>query len=125
MISDTNILKGFFEMLTNLKMLHWATSSLSVHTATDSLHSSMSNKIDKFIEVLQGSKHARLSIKSGTNIKLQSFSEADSNQTLIELLTYYQKWINKSLTTKNQALKNIVDEMLADVNKTIFLASLN
>lgn len=106
-----------------IKIYHWNTQSYARHKATDKLLKSLTELIDKFVEVLQGSRKERISINS--QINLQTYADAEIN-TLLDAFTY---WLNNKLDNflkpNETDLRNIRDEMLALVNQTKYLFTLN
>ena len=78
--------------------------------------------MDKFVEVIQGSRDERISINS--QIKLKTYSDTEIN-TLLDAFTY---WLNHKLDQflkpSETDLRNIRDEMLAVVNQTKYLFTL-
>lgn len=105
-----------------IKIYHWNTHIYARHKATDKLLKSLTELVDKFVEVLQGSRNERISINS--QIKLQTYSDTEIN-TLLDAFTY---WLNHKLDQflkpNETDLRNIRDEMLALVNQTKYLFTL-
>ncbi len=66
------IVSVFLTYKNNIKIYHWQTKSYSRHKASDELEGSLSDKIDKFIETLQGSRNTRLSVNTDIVIKNQT-----------------------------------------------------
>ena len=104
-----------------IKIYHWQTKSYSRHKATDSLVDNLSSKLDKFVEVMQGSRMKRIVI-SKTN-KFVFENETDNNA--VKLLTEFRNWLEnilpKYLEKSDTELLNIRDDILADVNQTLYL----
>lgn len=108
-----------------VKFYHWSTKSYSRHKASDDFVSNLSSKMDKFIEVMQGSENKHLILTK--NSKIEYAIENDSS--IINLLNVFKTWLINELPTylnkKQTDLLNIRDEILADVNQTLYLFSLN
>jgi len=106
-----------------LKIYHWQTKSYSRHIASDSLVDNISEKMDTFIEVIQGSRGKRLSIPNNRQ-NLKNFTDAN----IIRLLKDFREWliigIIQYLNDTDTELLNIRDEILADVNKCLYLFTL-
>ena len=104
-----------------IKIYHWQTKSYSRHKATDSLVDNLSSKLDKFVEVMKGSRMKRIVI-SKTN-KFVFENETDNNA--VKLLTEFRNWLEnilpKYLEKSDTELLNIRDDILADVNQTLYL----
>lgn len=109
-----------------VKFYHWTTKSYSRHKATDQFVSNLSSKMDNFIEVMQGSENKRLTLPKSSS-KIEYKIESDSS--IIELLNEFKLWLVNDLPTylnkKQTDLFNIRDEILADVNQTMYLFSLS
>ena len=131
-IKYSNVLLTFLTILNQVKLYHWQTVSYPRHKATDDLHTSLSELIDKFIEVL----HGRLSTYE--NPKFRILLEENKNSIIInniidsngcELLKNIRKYLEsaelKIAMGNCTDLINIRDEMLSEVNKSIYLFSLN
>lgn len=106
-----------------LKIYHWQTKSYSRHIASDSLVDDISNKMDKFIEVMQGNRGKRLSLP---NNKYFLKNQTDSNIT--KVLKDFKDWLILELPCfldkTDTDLINIRDDMLVDINKGLYLFTL-
>ena len=114
------IAQSFLGFQTSLKIYHWQTKSYARHKATDELFTSLNEKIDRFMETLQGSLGARISIADGSTIKLRNFTDT-SIERLLEDFTEWLLQFDTILKNNQTDLKNIRDDILADVNKTLYL----
>jgi len=114
----------FLSFRDQLKIYHWQTSVYARHVAADKLFDSLQDQIDRFMEVLQGSRNARIQLtaKSG-NVKYSNQNDEDANSILLS----FKKWLLNSLPNmlkdSDTDLINIRDEMVASVNNTIYLYS--
>jgi len=118
----------FLEMLMMVKLYHWKTTSYSTHKATDELYSSLNEHIDTFIEVLLGKSDVRTNLMSHKTIKLMDLNSVDSLKREILAFKSYLVNLDKSTALKsmsNSDLFNIRDEILADLNKFLYLLTLN
>jgi DNA-binding ferritin-like protein len=118
----------FLEMLMMLKLFHWKTHSYATHNATDKLYSSLNEHVDTFIEVLLGKSGSRIDL---TKTRTISLYDLDSQEKLKEKINYFKNYLvnldnNKILTTKmsNSDLFGIRDDILADLNKFLYLLTL-
>lgn len=119
-----SIVQMLLQFQLSVKILHWQTTSYSTHIATDTLYKNLSANIDKFVEVMQG-KNGRVKFEKNSDILLLNFDKKDG----LNLLKFIRKWLEtelpKSLDKHDSDLFNIRDEMLSDINQTIYLFSLN
>ena len=116
------IILFFFELQMNLKMYHWTTDSYSNHKATNKLLDKLSDLIDSFIEKYMGA-YSRPVMKSGSSISIQNMTKTK----YVKLLKTAQEYLRgdlEKIISKNSELLNIRDEMLAEVNKTLYLFTL-
>lgn len=106
----------------NIKVYHWQTYSYARHKASDRLASFLTDKIDEFMEVLQGSENTHVYFNG------QSFSfDNHTDESIITLMNSFRLWLinlNNYLTVTSTDLLNIRDEILAKVNQTMYLFSL-
>lgn len=112
------IVAFFFTLQLNMKMYHWNTTSYARHKASDEFGGNLSSLIDKFVEVFIG----RYKIKPNiSEIKIIKHYITDEGSE--ELLQQSIK-ILENLTLKDTELLNIRDEMLAEINQTLYLYQL-
>ena len=104
----------------HLKFYHWTTKIYARHSASDKLVSSLTDKIDRFIEVMQGTENKRIVIP---NTKITFENHTDT--TIIKYLKTFREWLiyelPKHINETSTDLINIRDEILADVNNTLYL----
>ena len=110
---------------TNVKLYHWKTSSYDKHKITDELYNTLSNEIDSFVEVYQGQMKVREKLKYNQpeNCILGNVEEKDFVNYLSKCLEKIEK-IKKNNSDKTQIV-NILDNMVASINKAMYLMSLN
>jgi DNA-binding ferritin-like protein len=118
----------FLEMLLMVKLFHWKTHSYATHKATDDLYSSLNDNIDSFIEVLLGKTGSRIDLMSNKTISLYDLDSQEKLKAKIDTFKSYLVDLNnnKVLTTtmSNSDLFNIRDEILANLNKFLYLLTL-
>ena len=110
-----------------MKVYHWQTNNYARHKASDTFVDNLSEKMDKFIEVMQGSENKRLIIKRNKQYNFENISDQNINKILnefrdwlvVDLLNYLDK--KKS----NADLITIRDEILSDVDQTLYLFTLS
>ena len=112
---------------TQMKLYHWQTTQYSRHKASDYFLEKFSQKMDKFVESLQGSGDGgrvyleeKKNLIALTNLPLPEHAE--------EYLKLYREWIQHELSQaiqSNSALLNLRDEMLMIIDKTLYLFSLD
>jgi hypothetical protein len=103
------------------KLYHWNTTSFARHKATDGFGSNLLDLIDKFVEVFIG----KYKIKPQVN-KINLNSDYLTDTGIIKLFDQTRKYL-ENMTNKipYSDLLNIRDELLAEVNKMLYLFTLN
>ena len=103
-----------------LKFYHWSTKIYARHNASDKFVSNLTDKIDKFIEVMQGTEGKRIVIPQ---IKITFENHTDAS--IVKYLKNFREWLTnelpKHINNTSTDLLNIRDDILADVNNTLYL----
>jgi hypothetical protein len=127
------ILVTLVTITTQIKLYHWQTLSHPRHVASGDLYSVLDDLVDKFIEAL----HGRLIIESGNSntrillsermnkITLKNYNDAEAVKLIKYVKTYLESDELNAVIGKSTDLLNIRDEMLAAINKSGYLFSLN
>ena len=114
----------FFSMREQIKLYHWQTHIFARHKATDDLLDSLDKVIDEYVEVYMG-KYGRPKLTTKTNtFKLQNMNEKMATRFIKECISYIQGPLVKKLEESDTELLNLRDEMLADLNKVMYLFTL-
>jgi hypothetical protein len=115
------VLQKLFEIRDQVHYIHLQTTSFAEHKALNEFYDGILDLADSFIETYQG-KYGRVKGKLTTSI--ESDMEGMDYIKLIRPLFAKDGLIRKSFSPDETHLTNIVDEMLALVDKTIYLLSL-
>jgi len=124
MTDEQTILQYFVSLLSQIKLYHWATSSYAKHKALDELHDDLSSKVDLFIEAYIG-RFKKQPLKTFT---IETKGSTDTSSTKIEryLETERTKMVELSKTFKSvPELVNIIEDMMALIDKTLYLCNLS
>jgi len=120
-----SIIQVFFHMMLNLKLYHWDTTKYARHVASDNLHGNLSTLIDQFIEVYIG-RYKRPAFKTSFNIQVYPYKDDDIESVLHDYINFLKnelpKYLKKDGTDTD--LLNIRDEILSELNKTLYLFTL-
>ena len=125
---EQQIVLKFINMLNTVKLYHWKTRSYATHKATDGLYDSLNDHIDKFVEVLLGKSGNRVNLTGTRSIQLNDFSSLDQLKREINDYKSYLVSLDNNpelKTMTNSDLYNIRDEILADLNKFLYLLTFN
>lgn len=118
-----NLLEFFLTLQSQLKIWHWNTESFAEHKAFEDTYDTLSGLIDNYVEVHSG-KNGR--VKPEKNTFTFECGDYNSNvqkvvDAFIEGLASMKKDLNEK---KDSDLNNILDEMIAAVNKLKYLLTL-
>jgi DNA-binding ferritin-like protein len=119
--SGGDIVTHMLTIRNQVKLYHWQTGSFARHKATDDLTASLDEKIDQFVEVYMG-KYGRPKV-SGT-IKLHNFSDTAAKSFVAKETKYLTVELPKKVKSSDTDLLNIRDEILGDLNKVLYLFTL-
>ena len=105
----------------NIKLYHWATTSYARHKASDKFIVLLDTQIDKFIELLQGSRSERIEV-----LDYKYSITSINNNNVIEYLQDFKNWLLEAdFLNKNEVdLYNLRDEMVGNINITLYLFTL-
>ena len=108
-----------------VKIYHWQTMSFPRHKATDELVGKLDENIDKFTEVYMG-KYGRPKFGGRTGmIKIRNFHDKEAPALLKSAIDWLTHKLPKHLKNTDTDLLNIRDEIIADLNQTLYLFTLN
>lgn len=118
LINET--VKFFFSLQLNMKIYHWNTTSFARHKASDEFGGKLSSLVDRFVEVFVGRYKVKPSL---SNIKIDSeFLTDDGSEKLLIKSRDYLEFLSKVI--KDTDLLTIRDELLSEVNQTLYLYQL-
>jgi hypothetical protein len=114
------LIEFFFKLSNIIKLYHWRTDSYSRHKASDALFGKIIEISDKFMEVYFG-KYGKTGIKT-----VEYTSDLLDDMQIIDYLHYCITFLNelvrnKVIKTSDTDLLNIRDELLAEINQTLYL----
>jgi hypothetical protein len=115
------IVTAMLTIRNQVKLYHWQTKSFARHKATDDLTATLDTLIDSFVESYMG-KYGRPTVRG--SITLHNFSESAARSFVAKQTTYLTKVLPKKLKSTDTDLLNIRDELLAELNKVLYLFTL-
>lgn len=117
------------ETLNMIKLYHWKTHDYATHKATDELYELLNTHIDNFVEVLMGKMGGmRADLTKVNHIAL---IDLNNKKMLVKKVDSFKLKLSKMekttfiKSTPNTELLNIRDEILADLNKFLYLLTLD
>jgi hypothetical protein len=122
----SRIINVFFHLMVQIKLYHFQTNSFSRHTASDKLFESIIDLTDKFIEVYIA-KYGKPKInETNSNIKIMNMNDNQIIHFLKKNIDFLTKDLSKLIDTDNDTdLMTIRDEILLNINQTLYLFTLN
>ena len=112
------------EMLTirnQIKVYHWQTKSFARHKATDDLTAKLDELVDTFVETYMG-KYGRPKVSG--SIHISNFTESGARSFVAQKRKYLEVDLPKKIKSTDTDLLNIRDEILGELNKVLYLFSL-
>lgn len=111
----------FLTLRNHLKLFHWKTTNYAHHMASDAFVTDFDKLTDQFIEVIQGGTNKRLTVQS-----IQQITDHDLGITAIKT---NMKLVRKTMENLEDIVSTtdvlaIRDEIIALINKTLYLFSL-
>ena len=119
-----DIIKVFFHMTLNIKLYHWQTTLYSRHKATCELFASVIELTDNFVETYIG-RYNRPRFDEDFQISVSQVSDEEARSMIQQYILFLKKEVPKHLKQHDTDLLNIRDELLASLNKTLYLFTLN
>lgn len=120
---DSQIVTMLVQIQTQLKFLHWQTTSYSKHIAYGEVYDNLSDLIDNFVEAMMG-KYGRPQFAPEFMIAFQDINSI-SLQKFIDGSCTFLIGLGETLNpTADTDLLNLKDEMLLQFNKLKYLLTL-
>ena len=115
------IIRFMFTLQLLNKLYHWNTTSFARHKATDKFGEQLADLLDKFTEVFIG-RYKLKPMLSKINLN-SDFLTDDGIVNLFEQSKKYLEMLSNKINDSD--LLSIRDEILSEVNKTLYLFTLN
>lgn len=116
------LLDIFFRLQLTLKLYHWTTESFARHTGSDRGLDALSQKIDRFVETYiarYGRPHF------ANERRTLSYEACDDSSIVVALQRARQELESQAFQPDARDLTSIVDEMIEDVDQTLYLFTLS
>lgn len=117
-----SFVKELLASLDQIRVYHWQTHNYARHIAAGQLYDTLSALTDQLVETWQG-KYGRFELKG----KIPTYTQLNDAQAvnfLRSLRAFLVNTLPKEFNRQDSDLFNIRDEMLADVEKTLYLFTL-
>jgi len=120
-----HIVRVFLEMLNNVKLYHWKTSSYSQHKATDELYERLNTNIDTFVEILLGKDETRIKLLKKQVDLLDTKNTHEFKSRMYEYREFLINMNEVFDSKKDSDLLSVRDEILGDINQFLYLLTFN
>ena len=118
------VVLNLLKLVTQLRIFHWQTDSYAQHKAFGNAYESLSDLIDKLVEVHQG-KYGRIVYTSPAGLEISNSEDLSVQNILTEVVEYLTSHFNELHDqVKDSDCLNIRDEMVAELNKLKYLLTL-
>jgi len=121
---STAIIQFFMTLRNGVKLYHWNTKSYPRHKATDQFVENLDKLSDRFVEVYIGRYGRSPSLGKQMNITLAGSTE----KSIVAFFEDAREWLTndlpKMIKDRDTDLLNIRDEILAEINQTLYLFTL-
>ncbi len=133
-ISAADILGSMLQFQNQVRLYHWDTKVYARHVASGELYDKMDSFLDRFVETYMGKFHGgSLSGKPFSyktiNLELDNMNDSEMVRTLNDFKEFLANdlydWLDNIPRHTNTDLKNMVDEIMGEVNKTLYLFTLS
>ena len=112
-----SIVNFFFNLQFSMKLYHWNTTSYSRHKSSDSFMNKLLELTDKFVEVFIGRYNVKPLINS-----INTDDNIINDDGIVYLLTKSRTFLEElNDMIKDSELLNIRDELIAEINQTLYL----
>lgn len=119
-----HLIEFFMCLSTTLKLYHWKTSKYSRHMASGTLFDGVLLITDTFMETYFG-KYGKGSIKS-LNLDCNLLSDDEIVSFLKEANQFLKDMVKNNLLKESDTdLLNMRDDLVGQINKTLYLFTLN
>lgn len=119
----SKVILFMFWLSASAKIFHWQTTKYANHQAAGALFDSITKLTDNFVEKFIG-VYGRPRFASGASVPVTDMSKDRMLQT-IGLAKAFLSTTVQSYVTKDTELQNIRDEIIAELDQTLYLLTLN
>lgn len=113
------------QIQSQIRILHWQTTSYAEHAAFGSFYDKIDSVLDKLIETIQG-KYGRIFLGGLDSIPVSDYSNLKLNVFLLDIETFFSSEIFTCGIEKirDPEIDNVIQEIRGEFNKLKYLLSL-
>ena len=119
---EKDIIEFSMNVLNQVRVFHWMTTSYAQHKALGELYDALSESIDSFVETYMGNKDRQ---QAAPIFQIQTAAHSDLTQVRPFLRQAYNDLKQFRTRIKVTELQNIIDELSSDINQAIYLLKLS
>jgi DNA-binding ferritin-like protein len=117
-----NVLMNLYDQV---KIYHWQTMHFPRHEAAGKLIDALDDQIDSFVETYMGRYgRPKLTARTGT-ITVRNFNDKQAVALLKDAIDWMSHTLPKKIKSTDTDLLNIRDEIVATLNRTLYLFTLS
>lgn len=121
---SASIIQFYVTLRNGVKVYHWNTKSYPRHKATDQFVENIDKLTDSFVEIYIGRYGREAALGKEMVITLPGFTEKSIIKFFEEARVWLSDKLPKMLSEKDTDLLNIRDEILGEINQTLYLFTL-
>ena len=112
----------FFKLQHQIRMYHWQTGVYARHQATNGLLETLDGLVDKFMEIYKG-KYGKINLQDKKlQILIEHLSDEGAVQFIRHQIAFLRAVLDEGmLIDEDTDLLNIRDEIMGELNKTLYL----
>lgn len=119
------VIRFFMRLQNNILLYHWSTRSYNRHRASDDLYTNLATLVDKYMEVYFG-KYGRPGAGPGEYmLKVSKINDVEMVMYMRTVSRFMEN--NKAMfcPNKDADLGNVLDEMITETNRAVYLMKTN
>ena len=120
-MEEQQLISYVMNLVGQVKLLHWATMSYAKHKALDDLHGALSEKTDLLVESFLG-KYKKQPLKV-FHVEFRATSDTKILEKFLEEERNNMENLCKKFA-KAPEFQNIIQEMMTELDKTLYLCRL-
>ena len=115
-------MQTMLEFINRIRVYHWKTTSYARHKTTDKFMQLYNNNFDRLVETMMGAADKR--IYNNFDMIIEEIDDDNAVDVIKEHRKFLQNVFPKKVDKKASDILNIRDEILADVNRVLYLFTL-
>jgi hypothetical protein len=113
------------QVQTQMRILHWQTTSYAEHIAFGGFYDTVSDLIDTLVEAIQG-KYGRIFLGGIDSVQISDYSNLKLNMFIMDMEAFYSNEIFNCGIEKDRdaEIDNILQEIRGEIDKLKYLLTL-